>query len=53
MSNESLRDRFGIAASNAAMISRLLKDTLTEGLIKKEAPTSKSRKHIKYIPFWA
>lgn len=38
---------------NAAIASRILKDTLEDNMIKEDDPTSKSRKHKSYIPFWA
>ena len=53
MTNQSLRERFNIANENAAMVSRMIKDTFEAGLIKEEDPESKSRKFVKYIPIWA
>jgi ATP-dependent DNA helicase RecG len=53
MSNQSLRERFKIQEQNAAIASRILKDTLDEKLIKEDDPNSGSRKFKKYIPFWA
>jgi len=53
MSNTSLRERFKIADENAAMVSRIIKDTYEAGLIKEEDPESTSRKFVKYIPIWA
>lgn len=53
MTNQSLRDRFKIDEKNAAIASRILKDTLESKLIKEDDPDSKSRKYAKYIPFWA
>lgn len=53
MSNQSLRERFKIADENAAMVSRIIKDTFEAGLIKEEDPDSKSRKFVRYIPNWA
>lgn len=53
MSNTSLRERFKIADENAAMVSRIIKDTYEAGLIKEEDPESNSRKFVKYIPIWA
>jgi predicted HTH transcriptional regulator len=52
MTNKSLRDRFGIEDKNSALASRIITDTIAEGLIKRENPDS-SRKYSKYIPFWA
>lgn len=53
MTNQSLRERFKIADENAAMVSRIIKDTFEAGLIKEEDPDSKSRKFVRYIPSWA
>ena len=53
MTNQSLRERFQIEEQNAAIASRILKETLKEGLIKDDDPSSKSRKYKRYIPFWA
>ena len=53
MTNQTLRERFKIADENAAMVSRMIKDTFEAGLIKEEDPENKSRKFVKYIPIWA
>lgn len=53
MTNTTLRERFKIANENAAMVSRIIKDTYEAGLIKEENPDNKSRKFVKYIPIWA
>lgn len=53
MTNASLRERFNIADENAAIVSRIIKETYEAGLIKEENPESNSRKYVKYIPVWA
>lgn len=53
MTNQSLRERFKIDEKNAAIASRIIKDTLASEMIKDDDPESKSRKYAKYIPFWA
>ncbi|VXD18834.1 putative transcriptional regulator [Planktothrix serta PCC 8927] len=53
MTNESLRRRFAIAEKNYSMASRIIADTINEGLIKPYDLENKSRKHAKYVPFWA
>lgn len=53
MTNSTLRERFKIADENAAMVSRVIKDTTQAGLIKEEDPDNNSRKFVKYIPVWA
>jgi predicted HTH transcriptional regulator len=53
MSNQSLRERFTIDDKNAAIASRIIKDTFEAGMIKEDDPENKSRKHRSYVPFWA
>lgn len=53
MTNQSLRDRFSISGENAAMVSRIIKDTYDAGLIKEDDPENRSRKFVKHIPIWA
>ncbi len=53
MTNQSLRERFKIEEKNAAIASRIIRDTLSARVIKLDDPESKSRKYVKYVPFWA
>ncbi len=53
MTNQSLRERFKIEEKNAAIASRIIKDALKENVIKLDDPDSKSRRFVKYIPYWA
>lgn len=53
MTNQSLRDRFKIEDQNAAIASRIIRDTLEDGMVKEDDPESNSRKYKKYLPFWA
>lgn len=53
MTNATLRARFGISGANAAMASRIIAETLETGLIKPFDPENRSRKHARYVPFWA
>jgi predicted HTH transcriptional regulator len=53
MTNQSLRDRFKIEELNATVVSRIIRDALEGNLIKSEDPDSKSRKFVRYLPFWA
>jgi ATP-dependent DNA helicase RecG len=53
MTNQSLRERFKISDENAAMVSRLIKETLEAKLIKEDDPENKSRRFVRYIPAWA
>lgn len=51
--NTTLRERFGIDNRNSAIVSRIIRDTITESLIKNEREESGSKKYACYIPFWA
>jgi len=53
LTNQSLRERFKIEDKNSAIASRMIKEALEEDLIKPDDPTNNSRRHMKYIPFWA
>lgn len=53
LTNSSLRDRFGIQKENSAMVSRIIKDAVEEKRIKPVDQESESRKHARYVPFWA
>jgi len=53
MTNASLRERFSIEDKNYPIASRIIADTIDAGLIKPYDPESTSRKHAKYVPFWA
>ena len=53
MTNQTLRERFKIENQNSAIASRIIKDALSEKVIKEEDPESKSRKYASYLPFWA
>jgi len=52
MTNTTLRERFGIEEKNSSMASRIIRDTVTAGLIRCHDNTvgSKARK---YLPWWA
>lgn len=51
MTNESLRKRFGFEQPSSA--TRVIADTLAENLIKLYDPRSTSKRHARYVPFWA
>lgn len=52
MTNTSLRQRFGIDDHNSAIASRIIRDTIAEGLIRLYDPEA-SRKYAKYVPYWS
>jgi predicted HTH transcriptional regulator len=52
MSNSSLRIRLGIQDSSYPIASKIIKDSINDGLVKPYGePTSK--KAAKYVPYWA
>lgn len=53
LTNQTLRNRLNVDASNYPMVSRIIADTAKANLIKDYDPENKSRKYAKYIPFWA
>ncbi len=53
MTNQTFRERLGIEEHNAALASRIIKDTLEAELIKEDNPDNHSRKFRKYVPWWA
>lgn len=53
MTNSTLRERFKIAEQDYPIASRIIRDTIDADLVKPEDPESKSRKHARYVPFWA
>lgn len=52
MTNASLRERFQIEQKNSATVSRIISDAIESELVKPYDP-KQSRKHAKYLPFWA
>lgn len=53
MSNSSLRERFNIPEKNYSTISRIIADTISEGLVATYDDAGKSKRFARYIPFWA
>ncbi len=53
MTNTSLRRRFSIKDENYSIASRIIAETVDAGYIKPYDPESTSKKHAKYVPFWA
>lgn len=52
MNNTSLRERFSIQDNNAAVASRIIKQTIEAGLIR-VYDESANRRSIRYVPAWA
>lgn len=53
MTNQSLRERFGIEDKNYSIASRIIRDAIEAKVIKEDDPDNKSRKYACYIPYWA
>jgi len=54
MTNQSLRQRFKLPSSKADAISRLIAGTLHAELVKIDDPDNRrSRKFVRYVPYWA
>jgi len=52
MTNQSLRERFGIEEHNYSIASRIISDAKEAGLVKDYDPANKSRTYAKYVPYW-
>lgn len=52
MTNTSLRERFKLAESQRSPISRLIRDALEAGRIKRKDPHATSSKFTEYLPYW-
>jgi len=53
MSNQSLRERFGLTEGKSAIISQVIAATVEAGLIKPDERVGASRRFARYLPFWA
>lgn len=51
LSNSSLRERFGLKESSSGSISRLIKETVQQNLLKPVDPDTAPR-YMRYIPVW-
>lgn len=52
VTNQTMRDRFGLDSKGTTMISHIIADTIERGLIKPENPERISRRYATYIPFY-
>ncbi len=53
MSNQSLRDRFGLSESKAASVSQVIGAAKESGSIKADESETSSTRYARYLPFWA
>ena len=53
MSNQTLRERFGLSERKSNIISTIINSTMEQGLIKNDPSAPDSRRYARYIPIWA
>ena len=53
MTNQSLRERFGVSDGSANTISQIITSAVEQGLIKSDPNAPDSRRYARYIPVWA
>jgi len=53
MTNQSLRERFGVPQSKVATVSLVIGAAKDAGLIKADASETTSTRYARYLPFWA
>ena len=53
MSNQSLRERFGLPESKAATVSLVISAAKEAGAIKADESETSSTRYARYLPFWA
>lgn len=53
MSNQSLRERFGLPESKAATVSLVIGAAKEAGAIKADESETSSTRYARYLPFWA
>lgn len=53
MTNQSLRERFGLSEGSSNTISQIITATMEQGLVKSDPNAPDSRRYARYIPAWA
>ena len=53
MTNQSLRERFHLQESKAAIASQMIAATIEAGFIKPDEKVGASRKFARCLPYWA
>ena len=53
MTNQSLRNRFGLADGSSNTASQIISATMEQGLIKLDPSAPTSKKYARYLPIWA
>ena len=52
INNQSIRERFELSKNDSSVASRIIADTLEAGRIKPEDSETKSKKYMRYIPYY-
>ncbi len=52
MTNETLRNRYGLSAKDKSIVSRIIRIAVERGLLKMQSETA-SDKNRSYVPYWA
>ena len=53
MTNQSLRERFGLSEGSGNTVSQIISATADQGLIKNDPNAPESKRYARYIPAWA
>lgn len=53
MTNATLRKRFSVGDADYPIVSLVIANTLKEKLVKPADPENRSKRHARYVPFWA
>lgn len=53
MTNQSLRERFGLPEGSSNTVSQIITATIEQGLVKNDPSAPDSRRYARYIPAWA
>ncbi|HVS92689.1 MAG TPA: ATP-binding protein, partial [Mucilaginibacter sp.] len=53
MTNQSLRERFGVPENEYTAISNVITQATEAGFIKLSDPNNTSKRYAKYVPYWA
>ncbi len=53
MTNQSLRERFGLSESSSNTVSQIISATIDQGLVKLDPNAPNARKYARYLPIWA
>ncbi len=52
LTNNSLRMRLGVEDKNYPVVSTIIKEAISRGLIKVGTPDGTNRRDVAYIPSW-